>query len=120
VLDELASLGVDIHLSSVFAGGLLFMSGDALPPEMNRYAPQLSRIRRRLAEARVDPMQAVLAYTLGLPQASAVVASAASAAELRAMLAAAHAPAPALDWGQLQLEQPAPVLATVRRISSAA
>ncbi|WP_292109171.1 aldo/keto reductase [Brevundimonas sp.] len=120
VLDELASLGVDIHLSSVFAGGLLFMSGDALPPEMNRYAPQLSRIRRRLAEARVDPMQAVLAYTLGLPQASAVVASAASAAELRAMLAAAHAPAPDLDWGQLQLEQPAPVLATVRRLSSAA
>jgi D-threo-aldose 1-dehydrogenase len=121
VLDELASLGVAIHLSRVFAEGLLFMSGDALPPEMSRHAPQLSRIRRRLAEARVDPMQATLAYTLTLPQVSAVVASVASAAELRAILAAAHAPAPALDWEALQLEQPAAIATGARaRISSAA
>lgn len=122
VLDELAALGVDIHASSVFADGALFMSGDVLPPEMAGQAHQLSRIRRRLAEARVDPMQATLAYTLNLPQVTAVVASVASAAELRAMLAAAHAPAPALDWEALQLEQPA-VLTTAgarNRISSAA
>lgn len=121
VLDELAALGVSVHLSSVFAQGLLFMSGDALPPEMARHGPALSRIRRRLAEARVDPMQATLAYTLNLPQVSAVIASVASAAELRAVLAAAHAPAPNLDWEALQLEQPA-VLTTAgaRRVSSAA
>lgn len=121
VLDELAGLGVDVHLSSVFARGLLFMSGDALPAELGHHAPQLSRIRRRLAEARVDPMQATLAYTLTLPQISAVVASVASAAELRAVLAAAHAPAPNLDWEALQLEQPAAITAGARgRISSAA
>lgn len=121
VLDEVAALGVSVHLSSVFAQGLLFMSGDALPPEMARHGPALSRIRRRLAEARVDPMQATLAYTLNLPQVSAVIASVASAAELRAVLAAAHAPAPNLDWEALQLEQPA-VLSTAgaRRVSSAA
>lgn len=120
-LDEIAELGADIHLSSVFAGGLLFMSGDALPADMAHHAPQLSRIRRRLAEARVDPMQATLAYTLGLPQVAAVVASAASAAELRAVVAAAHAPAPALDWQSLQLEHPAAAAAGPRaRISSAA
>lgn len=121
ILDEIADLGADIHLSSVFAGGLMFMSGDALPADMAHYAPQLSRIRRRLAEARVDPMQATLAYTLGLPQVAAVVASAASAAELRAVVAAAHAPAPGLDWQTLQLEHPAAVAAGPRaRISSAA
>lgn len=120
-IDEIADLGADIHLSSVFAGGLMFMSGDALPPAMAHHAPQLSRIRRRLAEARVDPMQATLAYTLNLPNVAAVVASAASAAELRAVIAAAHAPTPNLDWQTMQLEHPvAPVAGSRARISSAA
>ena len=123
VLDDLAALDVAVHASSVFAKGLLFMSGDALPPEMAQHAHQLSRIRRRLAEARIDPMQATLAYTLNLPQVSAVIASVASAAELRAVLAAAHAPAPALDWEALQIEHPAALVsgtAGPRRVSSAA
>lgn len=125
VLSELASLDVTVHASSVFADGLLFISGDTLPAEMACHAPALSRIRRRLAEARTDPMQATLAYALGLPEVSAVVASVASAAELRAVVAAAHAPPPALDWAALQLE-PATVSAAgsslygSRRISSAA
>ena len=121
VLEELAGLGVAVHLSSAFAGGVLFASGDALPAALADQAPQLSRIRRRLAESRVDPMQAALAYALGLPEVSAVIASVASAAELRAVLAAAHAPAPALDWAALQLEHPAAATAGARaRISSAA
>jgi len=125
ILAELAALGVDIHAGSVFADGLLFMSGEALPLEMHRHAPTLSRIRRRLAEARVDPMQATLAYAMGLPEVSAVVASIASAAELRAVIAAAHAQTPDLDWASMQLE-PATVTAAgphsqgLGRISSAA
>ena len=119
-LAELAALGVDIHAASVFADGLLFMSGEALPLEMHRHAPTLSRIRRRLAEARVDPMQATLAYAMGLPEVSAVVASIASAAELRAVIAAAHAQTPDLDWASMQLEPATTAAAGPRRISSAA
>lgn len=124
VLSELASLDVAVHASSIFADGLLFMNSEALPVEMHRHAPTLSRIRRRLAEARVDPMQATLAYALGLPEVTAVVASVASAAELRAVVAAAHAPTPALDWASMQLE-PATISAAGPnsqrgRISSAA
>lgn len=120
VLAELAGQGVDIHAASVFADGLLFMSGETLPPEMHRHAPTLSRIRRRLAEARVDPMQATLAYATGLPEVSAVVASIASAAELRAVIAAAHAQTPDLDWASMQLEPATIAAAGPRRISSAA
>jgi len=67
-------------------------------------------------------MQATLAYALGLPEVSAVVASVASAAELRAVVAAAHAPTPALDWAALQLEpaQAAGAGGLRGRISSAA
>jgi len=121
VLSELAALDVTVHASSIFADGLRFMNREALPVEMHRHAPTLSRIRRRLAEARVDPMQATLAYALGLPEVSAVVASVASAAELRAVVAAAHAPTPALDWASMQLEPAtASAAAGPRRISSAA
>jgi aryl-alcohol dehydrogenase-like predicted oxidoreductase len=122
VLGELAALEVAVHAASVFADGLLFMSGEVLPPEMARHAHSLSRIRRQLAEARVDPMQATLAYALNLPEVTRVIASVASAAELRAVLAAAQAPMPGLDWASLQLEPAtgAGSLGRGGRVSSAA
>lgn len=118
VLEALAGQGVQVHASSVFADGLLFFGGDRLPTELARHADALSRIRRRLAEARVDPMQATLAYVMGLAEVSRVIVSAASPAELRAVLAAAHAVTPALDWTSMQLD-PADASAA-RRVSSAA
>lgn len=120
VLSELAALDVAVHASSVFADGLLFMSGETLPPEITRHAHALSRIRRRMAEARVDPMQATLAYAMNLPEITTVVASVASAAELRAVIAAAHAPVPSLDWATLQLEPATMAADSLSRINSAA
>jgi D-threo-aldose 1-dehydrogenase len=107
VLSDLAGLGVDVHVSSVFARGLLFANRETLPTHLSGYGVALSRTRRRLAEARVDPMQAALAFCLNLPPVAAVIASVASAAEMRAVLAAAHAPSPDLDWSSLALEEPA-------------
>jgi aryl-alcohol dehydrogenase-like predicted oxidoreductase len=120
VLSELAALGVDVHVSSVFSRGLLFASRETLPSHLAEYGQAVSRTRRRLAEARVDPMQAALAFCLGLPPAAAVVTSVASAAELRAVLAAAHAPRPDLDWEALALQEPAALTGSRHRISSAA
>ena len=52
---------------------------------------------------------------------AAVVASVASAAELRAILAAAHAPRPDLDWEALALSEPAAIsTGSLARISNAA
>lgn len=107
VLSDLAGLGVDVHVSSVFARGLLFANRESLPTHLSNYGVALSRTRRRLAEARVDPMQAALAFCLNLPPVAAVIASVASAAEMRAVLAAAHAPSPDLDWSSLALAEPA-------------
>lgn len=121
VLSDLASLGIDVHVSSVFARGLLFASRETLPAHLADQGMALSRTRRRLAEARVDPMQAALAFCLGLPPVAAVVASVASAAEMRAVLAAAHAPRPDLDWEALALSEPAAfTTGSVSRISNAA
>lgn len=118
-LSELAAQGVAVQVSSVFADGLLFMNGDYISAN-EPLGAALSRVRRRLAEARIDPMQATLAFTLGLEEVSSVVASVASAAELRAVLAATHAPRPDVDWSALALEQPAAMAAGRLSVSSAA
>ena len=121
VIAALAAQDCAVHVSSVFASGVLFADSEGLPHHLNGHAMALSRTRRRLAEARLDPMQAALAFALGLEGVAAVVASVASAAELRAILAAAHAPAPDLDWSSLGLEAPEAFAADARAaISSAA
>lgn len=121
VLSDLAGLGVDVHVSSVFARGLLFANRETLPTHLSGYGVALSRTRRRLAEARVDPMQAALTFCLNLPPVAAVIASVASAAEMRAVLAAAHARSPDLDWSSLALEEPAALTTgSETRVSNAA
>jgi aryl-alcohol dehydrogenase-like predicted oxidoreductase len=103
-LDAIASLGVEIHLRSIFLQGLLFLPRDGLPRGLVGAGPRLSRIRRSIAEAGADPLQAALSYALGRAEASAVVVGVTSAAELRAILAAAAAPPAELDWNTLALD----------------
>jgi aryl-alcohol dehydrogenase-like predicted oxidoreductase len=104
VLEEIASLDVEIHLRSIFLQGLLFLPRDGLPDGLAAAGPRLSRIRRTIAEAGADPLQAALAFALARPEASAVVVGVTPAAALRAILAASAAPAPDLDWGALALD----------------
>jgi aryl-alcohol dehydrogenase-like predicted oxidoreductase len=105
-LSTLAELGVEVHLRSVFQQGLLFLPRAGLPANLAGAGPRLSRIRRTIAEAGADPLHAALAFALNRPEASAVIVGVASAAELCAVLAAAAAPPPALDWDALRLDDP--------------
>lgn len=105
-LGELAELGVEVQLRSVFLKGLLFLPREALPPAIADAGPRLSRIRRILAENRADPLQAALAFAQTRPEVSAVIVGVGSVAELRAVLAAAQAPVPDLDWSALALDHP--------------
>ena len=104
VLATIAGLGVEVQIRSVFLNGLLFMPREQLPPALADAGPRLSRIRRLLAESGADPLQAALAFARSLPEVSVVIVGVGSAAELRAVLAAAHAPTPDLDWSQLALD----------------
>ncbi len=103
-LEKLAEQGVQVHLRSIFLQGLLFMEREALPASVAHAGPRLSRIRRMLAEAGADPLQAALSYALDRPEASAVFVGVSSAAELRAVIAASHQPGPRLDWAALSLD----------------
>lgn len=102
-LQTLAELGVEVHLRSIFLQGLMFLPSDGLPPALAEAGPRLSRIRREIAEAGADPLQAALAFALSQSAAAQVIVGVASQAELRAILAAAAAPAPDLDWQALSL-----------------
>ena len=103
-LATIAGLGVEVQIRSVFLNGLLFMPREQLPPALADAGPRLSRIRRLLAESGADPLQAALAFARSLPEVSVVIVGVGSAAELRAVLAAAHAPTPDLDWSQFALD----------------
>lgn len=105
-LAGLAELGCEVQLHSVFLHGLLFTAREALTPQLAAVGPRLSRVRRTLAEARVDPMHAALAFALSRPEASSVIVSVATASELRAAVTAAALPCPRLDWASLAIDDP--------------
>ena len=105
-LARLSDLGVEVQLRSIFQHGLLFTPRYGLPASLADAGPRLSRARRYIAEAGADPLQAALAFALSRPEAKRIIVGVGSAAELRAILAAAAAPLPELDWDQLAMDPP--------------
>jgi aryl-alcohol dehydrogenase-like predicted oxidoreductase len=99
-------LGVEVHLRSIFLHGLLFRPLAQAPRAAGAAAARLSRARRMIAEGRSDPLQAALGFALSRPEASAVIVSVATAAELAAVIAAAASPPPDLDWDDMALNDP--------------
>jgi len=106
-LAELAGMGVEVHLRSIFLNGLLFLPPDRAPSHLKAAAGRISRARRLIAEGRSDPLQAALGFALTRPEASAVLVGIASAAEMSAVVAAAMSPPPDLDWDEMALDDPA-------------
>lgn len=105
-LGEIASMGVEVHLRSIFLQGLLFLPPDRMPVALRGSAGPLSRVRRLIAEGRSDPLQAALWFALSRPEAHHVIVGVASAAELQAVIAAAASAPPDLDWDEMALEHP--------------
>ena len=108
-LAEIAGLGVEVHLRSIFLQGLLFLPPDRMPTALKGASGPLSRVRRMIAEGRSDPLQAALGFALSRPEASSVIVGVVSAGELQAVIAAAASPPPDLDWDEMALEDPSPL-----------
>ena len=105
-LPELAEMGLEVHLRSIFLQGLLFLPPDRVPTALQSASRGLSRVRRMIAEGRSDPLQAALGFALARPEASAVIVGVTTAAELQAVVAAAASPPPDLDWDEMALDDP--------------
>jgi aryl-alcohol dehydrogenase-like predicted oxidoreductase len=105
-LAEIAGLGIEVHLRSIFLNGLLFLPPDRVPSQLKGAAGRISRARRLIAEGRSDPLQAALGFALSRPEAAAVLVGVTSPAELNAVVAAASSPPPDLDWDDMALDDP--------------
>jgi aryl-alcohol dehydrogenase-like predicted oxidoreductase len=105
-LAEVAALGVEVQLRSIFLNGLLFLPPDRLPAPFKGASGSISRVRRLIAEGRSDPLQAALGFALSRKEATAVLVGVTSAAELSAVVAAAASPPPDLDWEGMAIEDP--------------
>jgi aryl-alcohol dehydrogenase-like predicted oxidoreductase len=105
-LSELAGMGIEIQLRSLFLNGLLFLPPDRAPSHLKAAAGRISRARRLIAEGRSDPLQAALGFALSRPEATCVLVGVASAAEMSAVVAAAMSPPPDLDWDEMAIDDP--------------
>jgi len=104
-LAEIAEMGTEVHLRSIFLQGLLFLPPDRVPVHLQSASRGLSRVRRMIAEGRSDPLQAALGFALARPEAAAVIVGVTIAAELQAVMAAAASPPPDLDWADMALDE---------------
>lgn len=103
-IEALAALGIEVQIRSVFLQGLMFVPRQDLPANLQPVGPQLSRIRRHLAETGTDPLHAALSFALNLKGVSSVIVGVTSAAELRAVIAASDRPKPDLAWESFALK----------------
>ena len=102
-IKNLADLGVEVQIRSVFLQGLLFLPRENLPANLVPVGPHLSRVRRMMAEGGADPLHAALSFALNLEGVSTVMVGVTSAAELRAIVAASERKAPKLNWDAMAL-----------------
>jgi aryl-alcohol dehydrogenase-like predicted oxidoreductase len=105
-LAEIAEMGIEVQLRSIFLQGLLFLPPDRVPSQLQSASRGLSRVRRMIAEGKSDPLQAALGFALARPEASTVIVGVTTAAELQAVVAAAASPPPDLDWADMALDDP--------------
>ena len=103
-LATLADMDIEVHLRSIFLNGVLFLPPDRAPSHLKAAAGRISRARRLIAEGKSDPLQAALGFALSRPEASAVLVSVTTVAEMSAVVAAAMSPPPDLDWDEMALD----------------
>ena len=72
-LDDLADRGVEVHARSVFLQGLLLMSPNQRPEKFNRWSDVWTRYQRWISDTGLSPLEACVAYVLGVPQIEKVI-----------------------------------------------
>lgn len=81
-LELLKSLGVEIHVRSVFLQGLLLMDPASTPRYFEPLRPLLTRWHATARDADMTPSQAALAFVRALPQVDCVLVGVESARQL--------------------------------------
>jgi D-threo-aldose 1-dehydrogenase len=91
-LSTLKDMDITLEATSIFLQGLIFFSPLDLPDHLKWFSGPLTHLRRRLMCEKSDPLHAALHYVGSLPEIDRVWIGVQSAAELKAILAAAKRP----------------------------
>ncbi len=108
VLERLVESKVEIHARSVFLQGLLFIDPGRLGCHFDSAKPLLRRFHDDCERAGVGPVEAALAYALGLPELDCVIVGTTCASEWQQVLQADLNSARALaDYREYSCRDPA-------------
>lgn len=92
--------GIEVHARSVFLQGVLLMDAGRLPAPLVKFAPQLLRIERQAAEAKISKLELALGFAATVHDIDTVLVGVTSAAELRQVCEAWKTPPPPHDYGE--------------------
>lgn len=96
---RLKERGVEVHARSAFLQGLLLMAPDQRPTKFARWQPLWAEWERWLGDTGLTPLQACLAYALGVADVDKVVVGVDSAKQLKEILESSHSTLPNLpNW----------------------
>lgn len=85
-LAHLKSIGVEIHVRSIFLQGLLLMAQDQIPRYFDGFKSHVTGYFDRLASAQIGKIEAALSYALSLPFTDVALVGVACAEQLAEIL----------------------------------
>ena len=85
-LAHLKSIGVEVHIRSIFLQGLLLMAQDQIPRYFDGFRSHITSYFDRLASAHIGKIEAALSYALSLRFTDVVLVGVACAAQLEEIL----------------------------------
>jgi aryl-alcohol dehydrogenase-like predicted oxidoreductase len=88
-LRDMAEAGVEVHARSAFLQGLLLMPPQSLPAEFSALRTHHARLHRWIADARLDPLTACLAFSLAQTNVHRVIVGCERECQLTEILVAA-------------------------------
>ncbi len=96
---RLKERGVELHVRSAFLQGLLLMAPDQRPTKFTRWESLWVEWERWLGKTGLTPLQACLAYPLGVTEVDKVIVGVDSFEQLKEILESAHSTLPNLpNW----------------------
>ena len=107
LLAQLGSLGVEVHVRTVFLQGALLVSPDILPLSLARVRPAIDMVGRFLSTHHLSPISACIGYVLSRPTVGCAIVGVTGADELSAIVEAISAlPETMPDFSSLAVADP--------------
>lgn len=104
-LAKLKDRGVEVHARSAFLQGALLMAPDDLPPFLAAARPRFERFRAQAAAHGLSPLEASLAFVLGVPEVDVAVVGVEGPEHFGEVLEASELRVAPKDWASCAVSE---------------